>query len=85
MTPMMIKILSQSIEAIAQGTAGHEIDRGHYDRYRGMQKIVNRLAAMDLVVLAETVEADKIILTPTPRAYKVMQNGATRAAICKAA
>ncbi|MCK0121312.1 hypothetical protein MWU61_12230 [Loktanella sp. F6476L] len=85
MTPMMIKILNQSIEAVAQGTAGHEIDRSHYDRYRGMQKIVNRLAAMDLVILAETVAADKIILTPTTRAYDVMQNDASKAAIYKAA
>jgi hypothetical protein len=73
---MMIKMLNNAISAIEQGEEGYEINRSHYDGYRGMQKIVDRLAAKGLVQLFEVVGTGTMLLVPTPQAYEVVQTPA---------
>jgi hypothetical protein len=85
MTRMMIKILNQAIDAIAQGEQGHEIERGHYEGYRGMKKIVDRLVAKELVQLCDVAGTGKMFLVPTPQGYDAVQSQTSDTSVLRAA
>lgn len=73
MTRMMTKILSNAIEASEQGLDGYAIQQSHYDSYRGMKKIVDRLVVSGMADKREG-DAGRFYLVPTAQAYVLMQN-----------
>ena len=71
MTRMMNKILSEAIAAAQQGQGGYAVQHNHYNQYRGMKKIVDRLVISGLVD-KHTAEADHFVLVPTDQARAMM-------------
>ena len=73
MTRMMNKILNNAISASEQGRGGYAIRQSHYETYRGMKKIVDRLVVSGMVEKLEA-EAGRFYLVPTARALAMMQS-----------
>ena len=73
MTRMMTKILSNAIEASEQGLDGYAIQHAHYEKYRGMKKIVDRLVVSGMVE-KRAGDAGQFYLVPTAQALALMQN-----------
>lgn len=72
MTRMMNKILCNAISASEQGRCGYAVRQSHYEKYRGMKKIVDRLVVSGMVDKQEA-GAGRFYLVPTPQALALMQ------------
>ena len=73
MTPMMAKVLCDAIGMIERGEAGYAIQLSHYERFRGMRKMVDRLVSEELVEASRAVK-DCMILVPTSHARDMMKD-----------
>ena len=69
----MNKILCDAINAAAQGRNGYAVRQSHYEKYRGMKKIVDRLIASGMVDKSEA-DAGRFYLVPTEQALAKMQS-----------